>query len=261
MNFQLVDELKQHFPDAQHFDDIMRLQGEIYRDQPGRKTLRFEKNNQFYFAKLHFGVGWQEIFKNIISLRLPIISAQNEWIAIQELDQVQIPTTPLLGFGNRGWNPATRKSFVITRALENTISLEDYCKSWLTTPPNFSTKHNLIKKVAELASKMHLHGMNHRDFYICHIHFQQSSDEQKLYLIDLHRMQCRARVPKRWLIKDIGSLYYSIMHLGFTKRDLLRFMKYYQRLSLRETLQVDKSFWRAVVKRAEQLKNKEHLYV
>uniref|UniRef100_UPI003AF9562D lipopolysaccharide kinase InaA family protein n=1 Tax=Thiolapillus sp. TaxID=2017437 RepID=UPI003AF9562D len=32
-----------------------------------------------------------------------------------------------------------------------------------------------------------------------------------LHLIDLHRVQLRRRVPRRWRVKDVGSLYFSAM--------------------------------------------------
>ena len=37
------------------------LQGEVFRDVPGRRTLRVELAGKFYFVKLHYGVGWGEV--------------------------------------------------------------------------------------------------------------------------------------------------------------------------------------------------------
>ena len=50
------------------FVAVDAVQGEIYREREGRKTLRFEVDGKGYFLKLHRGVGWKEIFKNIIQL-------------------------------------------------------------------------------------------------------------------------------------------------------------------------------------------------
>lgn len=82
----------------------MDLQGETFRDRDGRKTLRFQCNGKPYFAKLHRGVGWREIIKNFASLRLPVLGARNEWLAIQRLDGLGIATMRLAAYGSRGWN-------------------------------------------------------------------------------------------------------------------------------------------------------------
>jgi heptose I phosphotransferase len=76
--------------------------------------------------------------------------------------------------------------------------------------------------------------------------------------MDLHRAQIRHRTPRRWVIKDIGSLYFSAMDIGLTQRDLLRFMRCYRDQSLRTVLQEKPLFWRAVQRRAERLFRKIH---
>ena len=82
---------------------------------------------------------------------------------------------------------------------------------------------------------MHANGINHRDFYICHFLldvsadvYRQSPQALRLSLIDLHRVQLRKRTPSRWVVKDIGGLYFSSMRIGLTRRDLYRFMKVYR---------------------------------
>ena len=81
---------------------------------------------------------------------------------------------------------------------------------------------------------MHENGMNHRDFYLCHFLLDNKFAEHntieestKLFLIDLHRAQIRFATPLRWIVKDLGSLYFSAAEVPLTKRDLFRFMKIY----------------------------------
>ena len=81
------------------FDAVMQLQGEIYRDVPGRKTIQANLGGQSYFIKQHFGVGWAEVLKNLASLRLPIFSARTEWQAIRRFGEIGIPTTPAVAYG------------------------------------------------------------------------------------------------------------------------------------------------------------------
>jgi heptose I phosphotransferase len=242
------------------FQELTQLKGETYRELAGRKTFRFEKNGKGYFAKLHWGVGWKEIFKNLLYGRLPVLGAKNEWLAIQRLEQLKIPTMKLISYGCEGWNPAHLKSFLITEELAPIISLEDLCQTWPQTPPPFSIKKNLIQQIAHIARTLHENGVNHRDFYICHFLLDTSrglknldANHLSLYLIDLHRVQLRQRTPQRWRIKDISGLYFSCMNIGLTQRDVLRFIKDYDGRSLREILQTKKSFLRRVQKRAIKL--------
>jgi heptose I phosphotransferase len=239
------------------FEILFGLEGEIYKQKEGRKTIRFSLDNKYYFAKLHYGIGWKEIIKNLFQLRLPVLGAQNEWRAIQRLHQLRIKAPSLVAYGKRGLNPARLKSFVVTEDVGNSLSLEKFCLPWVASPPDNGLKRALIKAVANIARVLHESGMNHRDFYICHFLLGLSGDAEKIdrknlnvYLIDLHRAQMRRRTPLRWRVKDIAALYFSSMDIGLTQRDLFRFIRVYRNRPLRETLEADKVFWRRVEKRA-----------
>ena len=255
MKLELTPEFAAQLPAGiEIFDYLMQLDGEMFRDVANRRTLRFTLNDKRYFLKAHYGVGWKEIFKNLLQLRLPVLGARNEWCAIQTLQQLGVDTMTLVAHGERGLNPARRQSFVITEALEQTVSLEDFCADWESSPPlsksGLRLKRALINRVATIARQMHASGINHRDFYICHFLLDISSDVFKqppaalrLSLIDLHRVQLRKRTPVRWVVKDIGGLYFSSMRIGLTRRDLFRFMKVYRDTTLRATLHEDGRFW------------------
>jgi hypothetical protein len=179
------------------------------------------------------------------------------------LERLGVATTPLAGYGIRGFNPACLQSFVLTEALENTVSLEMLCQPWAVDPPRTRAairfKRALLARVAEIARRLHEHGINHRDFYLCHFCLELSPDttnrmaQPQLYLMDLHRAQLRRRTPRRWIVKDIGSLYFSALDIGLSRRDLLRFIRYYRGRPLGVVLRQEQRFWRAVQKRAFQL--------
>ena len=238
-------------------DDAFRTRGEVYREPAGanRRTLRFELAGEAYFLKLHWGVGWKEIFKNLVSLRLPVLGASNEWRAIYRLEELGVETMKLVAYGQTGWNPARLRSFVVTRELANTVSLEDYCADWKEHPPTPAVRHQLIRRVAEVARELHGRGVNHRDLYICHFLLQQPWDGDartlQLYLIDLHRVQIRKRTPLRWRVKDVAALYFSAMDIGLSQKDLMRFMRVYSQRPLRQILAEESSFWQAVTQRAQ----------
>jgi len=262
MILYLDDELGAIWQEQDVFRLLGELQGKIYRQVKGRRTLQFELQGRSYFLKFHSGVGWHEIIKNLLQFRLPIIGAANEWQAIQRLEELGIDTMTVVAFGRRGLNPAAQESFLVTRELENTVSLEEYCSSWHEQAPAFGVKKALIEKVAAISRRMHEAGISHRDFYLCHFHLLPDSEqnngtgEPQLFLIDLHRALIKKNLGKRWTTKDIAGLYFSSMEIGLTTRDRLRFARAYRNASLRETLEWDRRFWNAVVQRGQSLYHK-----
>lgn len=260
---QVRPDFEDFFGGEDPFEKIWNIQGEVFREHKNRKTIRITKDGKGYFIKIHRRAGWREILKNLLNFRLPVLSAEKELNAIQRLEKLGIETVRVVGFGIRGFAPAWLDSFIITEELENTISLEDLTRDWTARPPAFSVKSDVIKKVADIARRLHQNGINHRDFYICHFlidlkSLEKVSDEGlRIYLIDLHRVQLRKKVPERWLIKDLAGLYFSILDIGLNKRDILRFMKFYSGKPLRTIVREDSRFWKLVQRRAAKLYQKE----
>jgi len=243
-------ELSACFSAEQLFDQVDRLEGETFRNVARRRTIKVNLGDENYFAKIHHGVGWREIFKNLLQGRLPVLGARNEWLAISALHSVGVPTMAAVLYCESGLNPARRKSAILTKSLDNRISLEDF----EFTNPLF--KRQLVDLVAVMTRRMHSAGINHRDYYLCHFLLDPQVGEPRLNLIDLHRAQLRARVPRRWLVKDLGGLLYSTFEKPLTKRDLLRFVRTYS--GGLATLQDNKAFWKAVLRRARKLYLQDH---
>ena len=258
---QMPPKLAQALGEGDVFERVMALNGEVFRDVPGRRTIRVLLDSEPYFAKLHYGVGWHEIFKNLLSLRLPVVSAATEWHAIQRLDALGIPTTPAVAYGERGRNPAHLRSFVLTRDLGDIVSLETLCAGWKTNPPTPRFKRRLLLAVADIARRLHDNGLNHRDFYICHLCLDNkrlAQDDIHLYLIDLHRVGMRPVIRSIDRMKDMAALYFSAMDIGLTRRDYLRFLQAYRDRPLRELLYEERAFWSQVASRAKRLYYKFH---
>lgn len=249
------------------FDKFRTLPGEEFRNIQNRRTYRFEDNGKSYFCKFHSGVGWAEIVKNFITLRLPVIGAANELRAIKRLTELGVETMTITAFGQRGSNPAKLESFIVTEELTNTVDLEELCKDWPRNKPLFQEKLNLLTKIAEVSKVLHENGICHRDYYICHFLLHEESLQSdpsssisslKLSLIDLHRALIKADLGERWKVKDIGGLYFSAMDIGLTQRDIYRFVRAYSGLPLREALSTRMSFWQQVNSRALKLYKKHH---
>lgn len=209
------------------------LQGQVYRSKEGRRTLRIEQDGRGYFLKWHGGVGWGEIAKNLLQGRAPVLGARCEYDACRRLAALGVATMTPVAFGERGLNPARQESFLITEELAGTISLEDYCRPWAQQAPSIREKRALVRQLAHISKTLHDHGINHRDYYLCH--FLRADNHQPfragdaLYLIDLHRVQQRPATPLRWRVKDLAGLFYSAFELPLTRRDILCFLSVYRR--------------------------------
>ncbi|MCP3852711.1 MAG: lipopolysaccharide core heptose(I) kinase RfaP [Gammaproteobacteria bacterium] len=254
MQLELSPPFKQQWQNKDPFVEAEKLQGEVFRALEARKTLRFTFLEKSYFIKIHRGVGWFEIFENLVRLRLPVLGASNEYFAIKKLEQLHIDTMKIAGYAIKGANPARQQSFIITEDLVQTVSLEDFCFEWKDNKPSFNLKQALIAKLAQVSRMMHQNGINHRDFYICHFLLDLNSlcDESSNYqnlkvsLIDLHRAQLRTNTPERWIVKDIASLYFSAMNIGLTQRDFYRFMMLYHNCCLHDCFSQHKALWKKV---------------
>ena len=256
---ELADELRDKFSGEEAFDQVMALDGEIYRAKEGRRTLLFQHGGQEYFAKIHSDIGWGEIWKNLSRFRLPITNASNEWKAVALLEQAGVETVKIVGKGLRGGNPAQIESFVIMRALDERVEVEDFLKDFgsLSGRAKLVFKRKLVRKMAEAARRMHGAGMNHRDLYLCHFQLLEcewSGDEMEedihLPLIDLHRAQIRSQVPQRWLAKDLGALLFSSIDCEITDRDWILYLQVYLGTDWKKKIRADSGLWTAVIKRA-----------
>ncbi|TNF33088.1 MAG: lipopolysaccharide core heptose(I) kinase RfaP [Gammaproteobacteria bacterium] len=235
-------------------EPLLSMQGEVFRELEGRTTLRFEFHGQHYFLKRHLGVGWAEIAKNLLTGKLPVLGARNEWCALQHLRAHGVHVATPLVFAEQGCNPATRRSVLVMSELAHMTDLEKLTAGWGAFPPSYGFRKRLVEAVADTARTMHGCGVNHRDFYLCHLWLPDAClDEAEpvhLYVIDLHRAQIRQQVPRRWLAKDLGALYYSALNSGITRRDVVRFLRRYTGKSVHHLLREDGAFWQAVSDRA-----------
>jgi heptose I phosphotransferase len=260
MKLILAEPFKSLWADRDVFQAVEQLQGQVYRELEGRRTLRTEVEGRGYFVKIHRGIGWGEIFKNLGTAKTPVLGAGQEWRAIRRLHEVGVPTMTAVAYGARGSNPATQHSFIITEELAPTVSLEDYSADWLQNPPEPALKRALIAEVARMTGAMHRAGVNHRDCYICHflLHIDKpvTANDFRLSLIDLHRAQTRAHTPRRWRDKDLAALYFSALGIGLTRRDRLRFLRLYFQRPLREVLRDEASLLAWLQRKAEKLQSR-----
>jgi heptose I phosphotransferase len=236
-----------------------RLQGEVFRQVAGRRTVRLVLDGRAYFAKVHEGVGWREVLKNWLTLKPAVTGAQNEYRACLHLEAVGIRAPTVAGFGADGAHLAARRSWVVCDELAGYQSLEDVVAGWSQTPPSETARRALLDGVARFVARLHGAGVVHRDLYICHLLIDTAAwatGQVELAVLDLHRAQLHARIPRRWLLRDLAALLYSSLDLGLDARAWLRFVRLYRGRPLAEVVAAEGDFWRAVHARAERLYRK-----
>ena len=239
------------------FEKVFALEGEEFRNVKNRRTFRIEAEGEGFFVKIHRGVGWREIFKNIFQFKQPVTGAGNEYRALLKLKELNVPTMEIAAFGERGCNPAEQESFLITRELSGVISLEE-----LAAQDGISggLKKKIISALAQSSGQMHRAGINHRDCYICHYLLHKDSigePEVRLSVIDLHRAQIRKKVPFRYHVKDVAGLLFSSFDLRLSRRDIWRFVRIYSQRDLHQELKENRRFYQAVYRAAKKLYFKE----
>lgn len=129
-----------------------------------------------------------------------ITPAQQEAQGIQLLQQADIPTVPLVGWGIL----ADGRSFLITE------DLADHQPADKLLEQGFDFDKMLLP-LAGLAARLHRQNLHHRDLYLCHF-FINPQQPAELRLIDAARVRPLPRWPlrRRWIVKDLAQLWYSL---------------------------------------------------
>ena len=246
--------LKQWLLQLPNLQSVFHIKGEIFREVPDRRTLKFTHLKQNYFIKLHLGIGWHEIIKNLLHFRKPILSARNEWYATHYLETLDIPTTPPLCYGQIGNHPAHQQSFLITQPLNKLICLDQILEIWNKQRPNLLVRRSWINRVATIMRTMHQAGMSHSDCYLCHFAVHTNLDGNRMlpisspmYLMDLHRAQIQATLSKRWRAKDLAGLAFSSANSILNRKDRLYFIQCYHQQRLAVCLKKHKRLWQWVI--------------
>ncbi|WP_296187652.1 lipopolysaccharide core heptose(I) kinase RfaP [Pseudomonas sp. UBA1879] len=264
MKLILAEPFKSLWAGRDAFEAVEELKGQVYRELENRRTLRTEVDGRGYFVKIHRGIGWGEVVKNLLTAKLPVLGAGKEFDAINRLTEVGVPTMTAVAYGERGSNPAAQHSFIVTEELAPTESMEDVSINWVKQPPEPRMKWAYIAEVARLVGMMHRAGVNHRDCYLCHFLLHTDTpvtpDSFKLSVIDLHRAQTRDQITQRWRNKDLAALYFSALDIGLTRRDKLRFLKGYFQQPLRKILAEESALLVWLEAKAEKLYQRKLRY-
>ena len=238
------------------FDRVMSI-GEtriVKHAIPERKTgtFSFEQEGKTVCAylKRHYPLSFGKYFQEMIRFASKK-TAFDEFSNILAFHQAGLPTMIPVAAGKRAGKVFGSESFLVTKGIKDCVTLETYAEFCLKTK-TFTEKTKLIKKTALLSRKMHQSGFNHRDFYLCHLFIgTKENNKDELFIVDLHRVDIRKKVPERWIIKDLAALNYSAKSKNITRTDKLRFLKYY--LATCKISEQDKLFLLKIIKKTNRM--------
>jgi len=151
------------------------------------------------YLKRYTARPWTEILKSALSFKFKFFGAFEEWASLLAFHEAELPTMDPLAVARCAGGEC-----LLTLGIEGfERSSELYPK---LAADNLRRK-DLILKVARLAGAMHSEGMAHQDFYLVHIFVMQ---DDTLKLIDLQRMIHSKPLALRWVVKDLGQLFFSV---------------------------------------------------
>ncbi len=239
------------------FEDFLALGQRPVRHDPesSRSTSWFERGGRGFFVKTHAGAGWKEIAKNWLQLKRAFVDALTEVRALERCSALELPVPRLAAFGCAGRNPARRRSFVVTEALEDTERLSEFLARELRPGTAFELRRSVARSLGTIAGTLHGANLVHRDLYLEHFLVAVGADgSPELHLIDLHRTGPRSQGSSRWRLKDLAALAYSARELPLTRTDRLRFARAYAACAgTRASEREERRLWERVAARARTL--------
>ncbi len=249
------------------FDAVMQGQtGQCLRRLPDRENWRLEfvhpdGRRVAVYLKKHLAAHpsrWRQLAAFGPSTTPGRWEAEN----IGRLSSMGLPGMRLVAFGEKRRWDGRQESFLMTEELAGFTPLDRFLyERFPAAGRNVSAQETtrrdvrlerLIYQLAEVVRKFHRAGWNHRDLYACHFFVRESMPgEYEIRLIDLQRVQHRRWFRRRWLVKDLAQLAWSIPaeRVGCTLR--MRFMKWY--LGVEKLRPVDRRLIRRVLAKQQTL--------
>lgn len=125
-----------------------------------------------------------------------------EWAGAHILKGLGLKTFEPVAIGRDG---AGRSILVVTK-IEGE-RLEDLFRRNIS----FDYKINVMKILADFAARFHSAGLTHQDFYLCHLFWNENTNE--IGVIDLQRLRRTSRIVTPWVIKDIAQIGYALKNI------------------------------------------------
>ncbi|MFO7861859.1 MAG: lipopolysaccharide kinase InaA family protein [Desulfosalsimonas sp.] len=212
--------------------------GEIVKKIKDRSVIRlsFAKNNalKYYYLKRHNTefIGIKGILKSFFGIK-NLSQGLLEFNNICEFRDKQLQTVIPVAAGEKYHHFFWVESFLVTQDAFPYVSLE----TLLDKNPGFfqgdegrQRREKLIRRLSDLARKMHQKGFNHQDFNSTHIllFYHNNPDSPEIALFDLQRVEKKFSFRFRWKIKSLARLNYTLPEGIFDTQDRKNLLLFYK---------------------------------
>jgi hypothetical protein len=144
-------------------------------------------------------------------------AAKREAEGIEALNRHGVPTVGMVGWGRL----ADGRGFLIVEDLGGYQPADKLLERGF----DFD---RLMLPLADLVARLHNHGLHHRDLYLCHF-FVNPDQPADIRLIDAARVRPLPRWPlrRRWVVKDLAQLWYSLCQLQIPEQKVRALFQHY----------------------------------
>lgn len=185
-------------------------------------------------------------------------SAMHEWQNLLWAKAAGFAVPEPLAAGEQIGPGLRLQSFLAVRELNNMLPLHKAIPlAWkkLSSEEFRHWKTRLLQELGRLIRRLHAARRFHKDLYLCHFYLPadcldaEADLHQRIHLIDLHRMRQHRWLTRRWQIKDLAQLLFSMSVPGLEPGDWMIFFRAYRDRELLQ--QGDERLLRRVLRKAE----------
>ena len=153
-------------------------------------------------------------------LRAP--AAALEWRRLQEAAATGIPCPEPVALGERRGLFGATESLLATREIAGAAQADWWIRD------HGDRRSDLVGAVGRLARRFHEAGFHHQDLYLCHFFVREgAAGGLDLFLIDLQRCGRLGVLRRRWIVKDLAQVHFSLGQAGFGREHWEGFLQAY----------------------------------
>jgi len=198
----------------------------IVKDGAHRTVYRLDLVSGCYYLKHYRAPRLRNWLLNAVrSCRALLERNASRWVATQG-----IATYETIAIGQRRIGPFVADSYLMTRAIENTVPLDELVRDGhdrSSCPLPTALRQSLAMKLGQLIARLHVGGLLHRDMHAGNVLVRILSDNDiRLWLIDPAPMSRRSSIGLRAIEANLALLNNSLAGMT-TPADRCRFFRAY----------------------------------
>jgi hypothetical protein len=232
------------FAGADWLDQIMTVEvtDKLFKKQ-GRTIARWtlpgsDERQLVVFLKRHYILRRKDGLKAVLFPHSPHSPGLEEWDHLEWAEKQGFPVPRAMAAGEFLQPGGKIQGFIAIEELANMLPLHEAVPLAYKTlsPVEFRRwKHSLNRELVRLSYEFHRRHTYHRDWYFCHFYIDEADTQrvpeqwqQRVRVIDFHRMAKHRWA--RWGLqsKDLAQLLYSSDVPGVSDRDRLEFWALYK---------------------------------